>query len=103
MPGGERMTGFVRILHRTVPDVLMEEVRAVTDMEQVSVCMAESRAALQEVWPCMPGACYARSAVMVRTKGGTRVKARSTTPQLMHAFARACAALCRSPHSGLRL
>jgi hypothetical protein len=27
MPGGEKMTGYTRILHRTVPDVLMEEVR----------------------------------------------------------------------------
>ncbi|GAX81923.1 hypothetical protein CEUSTIGMA_g9351.t1 [Chlamydomonas eustigma] len=26
MPGGEHMTGFTRILHRTVPDILMEEV-----------------------------------------------------------------------------
>eukprot|EP00798_Chlamydomonas_sp_ICE-L_P020998 gene20998-27856_t len=26
MPGGERMTGFTRILHRTVPDLLMDEV-----------------------------------------------------------------------------
>ena len=26
MPGGELMTGFTRILHRTVPDILMEEV-----------------------------------------------------------------------------
>ena len=26
MPGGEKMTGFTRILHRTVPDILMEEV-----------------------------------------------------------------------------
>ncbi|KAG1662465.1 hypothetical protein FOA52_009673 [Chlamydomonas sp. UWO 241] len=26
MPGGEKMTGFTRILHRTVPDLLMEEI-----------------------------------------------------------------------------
>eukprot|EP00798_Chlamydomonas_sp_ICE-L_P009118 gene9118-16240_t len=26
MPGGEKMTAFTRILHRTVPDILMEEV-----------------------------------------------------------------------------
>ncbi len=26
MPSGERHTGFTRILHRTVPDILMEEV-----------------------------------------------------------------------------
>ena len=26
MEGGERLTGFTRILHRTVPDLLMEEV-----------------------------------------------------------------------------
>jgi len=26
MPGGEKLTGFTRILHRTVPDILMEEV-----------------------------------------------------------------------------
>ncbi|KAL6750916.1 hypothetical protein V8C86DRAFT_2795790 [Haematococcus lacustris] len=25
-PGGERLTGFTRILHRTVPDVLMDEI-----------------------------------------------------------------------------
>eukprot|EP00955_Chlamydomonas_euryale_P000370 4117-Chlamydomonas_euryale.AAC.1 len=25
MPGGEKMTGFTRILHRTVPDLLMDE------------------------------------------------------------------------------
>lgn len=26
MPGGDRLTGFTRILHRTVPDILMDEV-----------------------------------------------------------------------------
>ena len=26
LPGGDKMTGFTRILHRTVPDILMEEV-----------------------------------------------------------------------------
>jgi len=26
MPGGEKMTGFTRILHRTVPDLLMDEI-----------------------------------------------------------------------------
>eukprot|EP00195_Chlamydomonas_chlamydogama_P009547 CAMPEP_0202895500 /NCGR_PEP_ID=MMETSP1392-20130828/4679_1 /ASSEMBLY_ACC=CAM_ASM_000868 /TAXON_ID=225041 /ORGANISM="Chlamydomonas chlamydogama, Strain SAG 11-48b" /LENGTH=453 /DNA_ID=CAMNT_0049580525 /DNA_START=68 /DNA_END=1426 /DNA_ORIENTATION=+ len=26
MPGGEKLTGFTRILHRTVPDVLMDEI-----------------------------------------------------------------------------
>jgi hypothetical protein len=26
MPGGDKLTGFTRILHRTVPDLLMEEV-----------------------------------------------------------------------------
>ena len=27
MPGGENMVGFTRILHRTTPDAVMDEVR----------------------------------------------------------------------------
>ncbi len=32
MPGGERLTGFTRILHGTTPDILMDEVRRHTQV-----------------------------------------------------------------------
>lgn len=41
MPGGDRMTGFVRILHRTVPDVLMDEVRGLQPVQPPKPSISE--------------------------------------------------------------